>query len=313
MNSLVELWLGSLSPNTRRAYANDLASFMDYTCGTLRSATSKDVQGWLASLQRDGRTVATINRKRAALSSFYRYACGYDGWTNNPVQVIPVQPLSPYGRSKYPSTAQVQALLEAIPMDTAQGKRDLAILAGLFVTTRRVNEWVTLRWSQIHTSAAGGHWFEYIAKGDQYQRQAIPSELWTIMLAYWTASGRWPLAAGDPLFVAHSDNGRRLHNGQIPARQQPLSCGYVRQVIRRYGKHAGIDLDLCHPHGLRHAGARARKDAGASAFDLQTILAHRDIRTTMIYTKTVLEEPQDNGGDQLVSQVLPKVLRYGRA
>jgi site-specific recombinase XerD len=67
--------------------------------------------------------------------------------------------------------------------------------------------------------------------------------------------------------------------------------------MRKYGAQAQVPPELCHPHGLRHAGARFRRAHGATAFELQQILGHRSIRTTEIYIDEVLKNPEDRLGN----------------
>ena len=57
----------------------------------------------------------------------------------------------------------------------------------------------------------------------------------------------------------------------------------VQRAMRRANRHAGTEG--ISPHLLRHAWATHSADAGASLPDLQEILGHRDIRTTMRYVR----------------------------
>lgn len=306
--SVVQRWLDSLSPNTRRIYRSGLAAFLSSTIAisgdhdgnltdaVLRTVNPLKIQGFLNAAQRAGRKPSTVNLYRAALASFYRYAREVEGWTVDPVGGISVHKLTPYGRSRYPTSDQVRQLLAAIPTDTVAGKRDLAIILGLYVTTRRVTEWLTLHGHDIHHSTSDGYWFSYVAKGGLAERQAIPPSLWAHIRAYLVAADRWPLDPTAPLFI-RVDAGRK--NGVC------LSTGYVRRAIGVYGAKAGLPADICHPHGLRHAGARARKEAGQSTWELQAILAHKHLTTTTIYTRQVLDAPKDAFGDAIAKGVWP--------
>lgn len=307
--SAVQRWLDSLSPNTRRNYQAALVGFLDSCIAiagdddgslrdtVLRSVKPHKIQWWLNDAQRAGKQPATLNLYRAALASFYRYARAVEGWEiADPLVGIRAHRLSPYGRSRYPTALQVKQLLAAVPADTIAGQRDLAVILGLYVTTRRVSEWVTLRWHNVHQTTDGRYWFAYTAKGGSENRQAIPAFLWQRIEAYLVAAGRWPLPHSHaPLFVRV---GKR-----VPPRS--LSAGYVRCIIANYGARAGLPPEVCHPHGLRHAGARARKEAGQTPWEMQGILAHKHLSTTMIYTRQVLEAPADHLGDSIAAGVWP--------
>lgn len=307
--SVVQRWLDSLTPNTRRNYRSTLAAFLCYRFNGpvffedesiepyLRwEITQAQILEWLNGLQQDGVRPATLNVYRAALASFYRHARGVEGWQiADPLSGIRPHKLSPYGRSRFPTPGQVSQLLAAIPTDTVAGKRDLALILGLYVTTRRVNEWVSLRWHNVHRTI-DGYWFAYIAKGGSEERQVIPTHLWQQIEAYLVAAERWPLSNNAPIFIRVGKRARH---------SIPLSAGYVRCAIAKYGADAGLPTDVCHPHGLRHAGARARKEAGQTPWDMQGILAHKNLATTMIYTRTVLDLPKDTLGDSIAQGVWP--------
>lgn len=293
----VDRWLDSIpNPNTRRQYAAGLRAFMDHaslvTDDQLQRATPRQVKAFLNALRDGASSPATVNSRRAAIAAFYSYTETTEDWPANPAARIKSNRVSAYGHARYPSTSQVRQLLAVIPTDTTTGLRNLAIILGMYTTTRRINEWISLRSSDIQ-HGSNGHWFTYTAKGGEEARQAIPADLWSIIEDYLRRDGRYPLTDDAYLFTPADDAGR------------PISAGYVRGVIQRYGQLAGLPAELCHPHGLRHAGARARKAAGQSPWELQKVLNHKNIRTTMIYTDTVLDEPADQIGDALVGAVLP--------
>jgi len=87
-----------------------------------------------------------------------------------------------------------------------------------------------------------------------------------------------------------------------------VGASYINQLIKRYGAAAGIPEEKLHAHALRHAGARARRKAGADVWDLQATLGHASIAITQRYTEDVLDEPEDAYADT-VAAVLPKQLK----
>jgi site-specific recombinase XerD len=62
----------------------------------------------------------------------------------------------------------------------------------------------------------------------------------------------------------------------------------VQKALRKAGNSAGIN-GLIRPHDLRHAWATHAHDSGASVRDLQEILGHKSLETTMIYVHTEIE------------------------
>ncbi len=330
-------WLNALErrsggKNTRRAYERDVLDFFGaYSSARLMPwhVTPAHAETWVQGLKYRKLSDSTINRKVAALSSLYRYAANEAIYMNGDGTRTALWPwpnpfgsrslrtkVTPYGHAVYPSSDQVTNLLAQIDCTTITGLRNMAILHGMFATTRRVSEWINLRGRDIHDDATGGHWFEYRYKGGEHKRQAIPATTWQIIQTYLKADGRWPIAPDDYVFRATSTAGARIRRAsgedQVrpdydPARQ-PLGPSYVNQLIRRYGRAAGIPDAKLHAHALRHAGARWRKEHGADIWQLKDTLGHASIAITQIYSDTALDEPEDLLGDT-VGAVLPKQLK----
>jgi site-specific recombinase XerD len=71
-----------------------------------------------------------------------------------------------------------------------------------------------------------------------------------------------------------------LFPGEKPGR--PLSCNSVFQLCRKAARVAGITKPV-HPHSLRHAFATHLLDDGANLVVIQTLLGHKNLKTTARY------------------------------
>jgi integrase/recombinase XerD len=65
-----------------------------------------------------------------------------------------------------------------------------------------------------------------------------------------------------------------------------LTVSGVYKIIRRIAKSAGIKV---HPHALRHTFATEFLNSGGLAPDLQQLMGHEHIETTMIYAQVALD------------------------
>jgi len=324
-------WLNALERrsggrNTRRAYERDVAQFfLAYQLEDLHpwQVSRVHVSGWVEALVEAGLAEATINRKLAALSSLYEYASTEYTLLNvgegevalwqwaNPFRGKSLRyKTQPYGKAVYPSTDEFRRLLGGIDLTTVTGLRNCCILAGMFATTRRVTEWLSLRWSDIH-DGPDGEWFTYRYKGGDTRRQAIPADIWRLIELYLAQSGRDHMQPTDYLFIAHSAAAGRLPGiaEDYDPGEQHISASYVNQILKRYGAAADIAEERLHAHALRHAGARYRKEKGADVFELKDLLGHKSIATTQIYSDAVLESPTDARGDQIMADILPRQLK----
>lgn len=330
-------WLTSLErrsgrTNTRRAYHRDVLDFFGaYAYCRLMpwQVSAAHAEGWVQQLHAQGLTDTTSNRKVAALSSFYHYAnteyilgaaaeaCAL--WPHpNPFASRSLrQKISTHTQAQFPTAVQVTELLGQIDVKTVTGLRNLALLAGMFATTRRVDEWRNLRWGDIRDGADGKKWFVYRYKGGEIKQQVLPKDIWEIILLYLKHADRLAtIQPDDYIFLATSAVGKRIHkhNGADQVRPgynpdaQPVGASYINALIKRYGALAGIPEEKLHAHALRHAGARFRRQAGADVWSLQATLGHASIAITQRYTENVLDEPEDAYADT-IGAVLPKQLK----
>lgn len=65
----------------------------------------------------------------------------------------------------------------------------------------------------------------------------------------------------------------------------PLKSGGAYKVVYRVSRSVGLKI---HPHQLRHTFATEFLDAGGLITDLQKLLGHNDVNTTMIYSSVSL-------------------------
>lgn len=293
-----DAWAAQLGGLTAVAYISDVRQFVAWAGCPPWQINATHARTWASEL-RDSHSPASTNRKMAALASLYRAAATAGLWTGpNPFE----QPglrcrVALFGRASYPTTDEVRRVLAAIPLDDAQGWRDLGLFYGLWGCARRISEWLNLKWGDIQAGQNGGVYFTYRSKGGRPLRQVIPEDVFAVINRYLDEAHREVLARDDYVFIGlHGDGG------------SPLSVPYAGRLLCHYGTLAGIEERKLHLHGLRHAGARYRRDHGATSLELQNLLGHKHLTTTEIYVAGVLDEPQDRLA-WTIGAVLPPAAR----
>jgi integrase len=313
-------WLASTrqqsgAGNTERAYRLALRQLLEFVCKPAALVGPADAQAWAAHLS-EALAPGTVALKLAAASSFYRWV------RDNEPGLWPAERLNPflrvkrprvtaYGRATYPTTAQVQRLLGAVNTTSPAGRRDFALLYLLVTTCRRSSEILNLRWGDIRDTPAG--WaFHYRYKGGLIRQALMPPQGRAALVAYLLAAGRDPERMAPEEFVFAPIYPGRAERFRKPATNatnctkgndgRPISNQQANQILWRWGRKAGLPREVCHVHGLRHAGARLRIQLGKAAgapldtWEVMRLLGHASLAVTQVYTDAVLEDPVDPGG-----------------
>ncbi len=127
-------------------------------------------------------------------------------------------------------------------------------------------------------------------KSEKGQYVKIPDETWECLKEYLRMRG--PLQARDPLFasVSNRDSGERL----------------TTRSISRICKDALVKADLnssrLTAHSLRHTNATLALKNGASVEQVQQVLRHANINTTMIYVHDI--DREQNAAEDLVARAI---------
>lgn len=257
------------SPNTLRAYGEDLAQFSGYLERELgRAARPADVdhllvRGFLAELHARGLGKSSAARKLAGLRSFFRYLCREGRLQANPARALATPRLD----KRIPSVldeAQAASIVD-MPGEGTAAVRGRAILELLYATGIRCAEAVAL---DTHELDLGARMVRVLGKGRK-ERIVLFGRRAGEALRAWLAERSGLRPGSDALFL--NARGGRLTGRSVRA----LVAARVRQVAlaRR-----------CSPHTLRHSFATHLLMRGADLRAIQELLGHSSLSTTQRYT-----------------------------
>ena len=271
------------SPETRRAYATDLATFcrwLDAECRAWIAITSDDLDRYREWLARQfART--TVNRRLVVVRSLYAEAKRRRVIADDPADRL----RSLRGRDDRDGGAltrqQARDVLDAIAADLTRparrvlGERDLAIMTLLLRTGIRRSELTSLRVSSIGV-ATGHHVLTLTGKGNVLRNIKLPPDVWRLLECWLVAAARagCELVEADSLFVEVRKGGR------LPGRR-PLSDRSVYTVVERRLRAAAVNR--VGPHGLRATFVTLALEGGAPLHLVQRAAGHADPRTTERY------------------------------
>ena len=272
------LWLGDgLARNTLESYRRDLAQFATWLgeaqSKLLVDAGAEDIHRHLAwQVGTRHAKPRTTGRLVSSLKRFYQFALREGLRTDDPAAELE-SPRLPRSLPKSLSEAEVEALLEAPDVATAQGLRDRAMLETLYASGLRVSELVGLKGSQVSLDMAV---VRVLGKGAK-ERLAPLGEEAVAWIERYRREARAQLLGerkSSALFVTS--------RGAAMTRQ-----GFWA-LVKRHAASAGIGRAIS-PHTLRHAFATHLINHGADLRVVQLLLGHSDISTTQIYTHVARE------------------------
>ena len=267
----IDAFLGTLqhlSVHTRKAYAGDLAFFLDYCrqleVGKWQDVDGRQVRGYITQRHRQGTGGRSLRRNLSSIRAFYRYLLAAGEVTKNPAEGIS----APKSEKRLPKTLDVDqtSRLVEIKGDKALTLRDRAILELMYSSGLRLAECVSL---DIYSVDIRDGLVTVTGKGNKTRK--VPVGNYAL-----DAVGAWlkvrpQLAALDETALFVSTRGRRI------------SARSVQQRLRHWALKQGLDTNV-HPHMLRHSFATHLLESSGDLRAVQELLGHADISTTQVYT-----------------------------
>ncbi len=270
------------SPNTLDAYRRDLTDFADDLSGDLNAATTDDVRAYLARLEVHGAKASTAARRLSALKQYFQFLYAEGMRSDDPCEPLR-GPKKPKPLPKVMDEGAVDRLLgeakrvceqpDLTPIKRLTALRMRALLELLYATGLRVSELVSLP----RSVASGGEAF--VVRGKGGRERLVPL----------TPIARSAMAAYLEAFDADKRQVRSKFLFPADSAEGHLTRQAFARDLKTLGAAAGLSVKQLSPHVLRHAFASHLLAHGADLRTVQSLLGHKDIATTQIYTH-VLDE-----------------------
>ena len=274
--------LQDASPNTIRAYAEDLRQFAEFATAQgitdIHAADPALLRAYLAFLEAQNLSRASRARKTASLRSFFAYLTRHSILDRSPAAAL--RSLKQEQRlPKFLRPDEIDTLLAAPSADKPLGLRDRALLETLYASGMRAGELVALMVSDVDYDEGI---IRVIGKGSK-ERVTLLGRQAVFALQRYQRKGRPELmrqAAEDDGALFVNRYGRRL------------SDRGVRKMFDRYCSQASAHLKIT-PHVMRHTFATHLLSNGADLRLIQELLGHASVATTQMYTHVTTERLQE--------------------
>ncbi len=263
----------NMSPQTVKAYRQDLKRYLDYILKytpvrSLKEVTPEHIRLYVRALKRLHLAPTSITRSLSSLRSYHAFLVSEKGLITNPAELMET-PRLPRKLPVVLTVAEVEALLASIPTTTPLGQRDLALMELLYSAGLRVSEACHLKvgYVQLDTSL-----IRVVGKGDKERLVPIGHRAIAALEVY-LSRVRTTLAR----------RGRSRECVFLSRNGRPLTRMMVWNLLHKYARLAGLSKPVS-PHTLRHSFATHLLEGGADLRAVQEMLGHADISTTQIYT-----------------------------
>ena len=297
MERLVEDWVdftkmhsgvkSAQSEKTYRGAIRQLYHWLAEQGKSVLNATDKDLFAWLESL-RTSKAASTVQTYLVAARLFFAFLSKQGVIGNNPAEGMKagVKTNREHKRD-YLTTAQVKEMFAAMPAVSVKDKRDRALVALMVTAGLRCCEVQRAQYGDLRV-VGDSHVLWIQGKGrsekDSYVKVSPTAE--KFLREYLTARfGGKAIKDSDYLFVSTSRN----HIAAYDANDM-LSTQAVRAIVKDAMKAIGLNDSRHSAHSLRHTAATLALKAGEDLTNVQAMLRHTNISTTLIYSHALERE-----------------------
>jgi len=261
----------SLSQNSIDAYLNDvskLESFCSYKKLDLAEVNTRNIQQFLMFVNEFHISPYTQARLLSGLKTFFAFLQLEYELPTNPAALLEAPRIS----RKIPSVLNIQEidqLIAAIDLSSAEGTRNKAILETLYGCGLRVSELVNLKISNLFLDV---EFVKVEGKGNKERLIPIGQQAIKYLKIYLSKiRPNQPIKAGQEDYVFLNRRGAQL------------SRVMVFIIIKDLAKKINL-TKVISPHTFRHSFASHLVEGGADLRAVQDMLGHESITTTEIYT-----------------------------
>ncbi len=243
----------NLKERSITCYKNYVSYFLDYVKKDPSDITCQDVRDFLLAKKDEGLKATTLNLYNSAIRFFYRNVL-HILWDDITVPRMIID-------HRLPTVLTVDEIDRLL--DATDDLKYKAMLATMYSSGMRVSEVIHLHYDDISRTNMQIHVRDTKNRMDRFT--ILSKKNLDLLTEYWFKKGR-------PTGILFPN---KFTGGY-------LTVSTLEQVMRRSVLNAGLPRTAT-PHSLRHSFATHMMEAGVEQRSIQTLLGHRDPKSTEVY------------------------------
>ena len=292
--SLIELWINfaDVRPASQKAYSKALKQMFKYFCSNaITNPTRGDIERWKAEML-STKKATTVQLYIIVAKLFFKFLSQHNIYPNISDNMKSVKVDHEHKKDAL-TINQCQALLQSIDISTSKGLRDRAIISLMMTAGLRTVEVVRADVGDLH-SFADSVYLLIQGKGhdEKSAKVLVASQVYNFIQEY--LQTRNNLSNSEPLFTSTS---HRNFN-------QRLDTQSISKLVKKKLREIFIDDNRHTAHSLRHTAATQALLNGVPLAQVQQVLRHSNINTTLIYSHSI--ERMKNKSEQTVADAIFK-------
>ena len=247
-----------------------LAKF--FAANNISVPSRDDLVNWRDALIESGKSASTVCLYLSACKLFFRWLAQENIFPNIADNLKNRVKISHNHKKDALSVSQAKDLQRAISGKDLKSLRDRAIVSLMLATGVRSIEVVRANVSDLRM-INGNHYLYLQGKGRSEKSESVlvPAKVYKKIQDYLKARGKTSM--NEPLFVSTANRNKN----------QRLQTQTISRMVKSNLRKCGIDTPSITCHSLRHTAATIMIEQGEKLFNVQMVLRHKNLATTMIY------------------------------
>ena len=273
--NLVAQWLkfADVSEKSVKTYNKAIRRFFVYLKDNgIVSPTADDIYEWRDLMKTESKSAATINLYLTATKLFFKFLNQRNIYNIDISHVKGCKLTTEHKRDAL-TAEQGRTVLKSFDTTKLAGLRDKAMTALMMTCGLRTIEVSRANIEDlVKTYGRTALFVQGKGRNDRRECVMIPAPIEAMIREYLEARGT--VDAKAPLFagIGNRNKGRRL------------TTDTIGRIVKASFKNVGLNSKRLTAHSLRHSAATQMLLAGVELTQVQAVLRHRNINTTLIYS-----------------------------